>query len=355
MKRLIAAIALAGLTLAACGGDDGATEDSTAATTAAPQTTAPATTDTTVIEPTATEPASTNPEVTTPTPEATEPVTIEHLYGETVIEGLPERIVSLDMQWTDVLTALGHPPVAAVTDPTMGGWYPWQQTDGVEPITIGADYEIPFETVATFQPDLIVGSWGIADQQAYDALTAIAPTIPLLDERDVDPWEDMAAVAGEFLDEAQAAQTLVDDADQAAADLAAELPGLEGTTYALANYIPGDQIYVVADPDDGASQVFAKLGMQIDPELLAKDSGGVGRVELSLENIGELDSDVLLILTNGADTSDIPGFDALPAVQSGAFSVLDYAPVVGLNTPTPLSIPYSLDYIRAALEAAAAT
>lgn len=337
MKRLAAVAVVTAVTLAACGGDDDAPDGSAPPDqpTSAPES-----------GPTGTEPAD-----QADTDDGT--VTVTHLYGETVVDGVPERIVSLDMQWTDVLTALGHPPVAAAIDPTRAGWYPWQQSDGIDAIEVGADYSIPYETVATFQPDLIVGSWGIADAAAYETLAAIAPTIALLEERDVDPWEDMAAAAGEFLGEPDAAAALVADRDQAIADLAAELPGLAGKTYALANYVPGDQIYVVADPNDGASQLFAKLGMQIDPELLAMEDGGYGRVELSLENIGELDSDLLLLLTNGAETSDIPGFDALPAVQTGAVSVLEYADIVGLNTPSPLSVPYALELIRPALEAAA--
>ena len=36
---------------------------------------------------------------------------VEHVYGTTEISEPPERVVSLDWQWTDVLTALGQPPV----------------------------------------------------------------------------------------------------------------------------------------------------------------------------------------------------------------------------------------------------
>jgi iron complex transport system substrate-binding protein len=43
----------------------------------------------------------------------------------------------------------------------------------------------------------------------------------------------------------------------------------------------------------------------------------------------------------------------LPAVVDGAVAEVEYAPVVGLNTPSPLSIPYSLETVRPALEAAA--
>lgn len=286
--------------------------------------------------------------------EAGGPVTIEHRYGETTLDGPPERIVSLDNQWTDVLVALDAPLVGAALDPVIeGGRYPWQ--DGipasVEPIPVTDT--IPYEAVAALEPDLIVITWGAPDAVDYETLSGIAPTIPLLGDREVDRWQDIAEVAGEVLGDPDGAAQLVADVDALTADLRAELPGLDGRTYALANYVPGDAIYVVADPDDGASQLFAELGMSIDPELLALADGETGRVELSLERVDELDADMLILLTNGAEPSDIPGYDNLPAVQAGSVAVLDLAEVTGLNTPSPLSIPYSLEAIRPALEAAA--
>jgi iron complex transport system substrate-binding protein len=61
-----------------------------------------------------------------------------------------------------------------------------------------------------------------------------------------------------------------------------------------------------------------------------------------------------MVLTNGADPAEIPGYADLPAVAAGAALEMDYAAAVALNTPTPLSIPYALDLLRPALEAAAA-
>jgi hypothetical protein len=51
---------------------------------------------------------------------------------------------------------------------------------------------------------------------------------------------------------------------------------------------------------------------------------------------------------NGA--TSIAGYDQLPAVRTGAVSVMDYVTAVALDTPSPLSIPYGLDAIRPALE-----
>jgi iron complex transport system substrate-binding protein len=212
---------------------------------------------------------------------------------------------------------------------------------------------IPYEAVAALEPDLILVSWAVTDEQEYERLSAIAPTIPLLGDEEVDTWQDMATVAGEVLGRPDAATALVADVDAQVAEMAARLPGLEGATFALANIVPGDGIYVVADPDDGASAIVEQLGMQIDPELVDQAAGSAGRLQLSLERIDELDSDVLVVLTNGVEPSDIPGFEQLPAVRNGSVAVLDVADVSGLNTPSPLSVPYSLERIRPALEAAA--
>lgn len=286
--------------------------------------------------------------------DAAYPVTIEHQLGTTTFDEAPQRIVSLDPQWTDVLLALDAPLVGTGENPLIdGGLFPWQELpESTEVIPVPGN-EIPLEAVAALRPDLIVVTYFVGDQATYDRLNEIAPTVGPLGDEEVDRWQDIATTAGTFLGTPEEAAALIDDAEQASADLLAELPGLEVLDYALANYVPGDAIYVVADPDDGASQLFAQLGMSIDPELLAVADGASGRAELSLEQVGMLDSDLLILLTNGADPAEIPGYASLPAVESGAVAVLDVPTISGLNTPSPLSIPYALDAIRPALEAAA--
>lgn len=160
-------------------------------------------------------------------------------------------------------------------------------------------------------------------------------------------------MAGDLLGEPERAGAVVAEVDGLMATTAEELPGLAGRTFALANYVPGDAIHVVADPEDGSSVFFQTLGMSLPPDLLAAADGVSGRAELSLEQASLLASDLLVIFANGEDPGGLVGYDALPAVASGAVAEVDYVAVVGLNTPTPLSIPYSLDVVRPALEAAA--
>jgi iron complex transport system substrate-binding protein len=343
MKRTVALLLALVTLLPACGGDDDSGDGGVEAEASGGETTNGA--DTTSA------PAGGHS-----SGEVGGPITVEHSYGTTVVEGVPERIVSLDGQWTDVLVALDAPLVGAATDPTVdGGRYPWQDGIPEDVESIEVTDAIPVEAVAALQPDLIVVTWAVTEQATYDLLSQVAPTIPMLGDAPVDRWQDIAAVAGDVLGRPDEGAALVDEVDRLIAEVTAELPGLEGRTYAMANYVPGDKIYVVADPDDGASTFFRQMGIEIDPELVdMAESGSRDRLELSLEQVGLLDSDLLVLLTNGVDPAEIPGYESLPAVRSGAVAVLDLAEVVGLNTPSPLSIPYSLDAVRPALEALAA-
>ena len=291
-----------------------------------------------------------------PSGEVGRTVAIEHRFGTTRAPVHPERIISLDAQWTDVLVALGAPPVGYIRDPNIeGGNFPWRGDRLAEATGMTATDALPWEQITELDPDLIVVSYFAQDEADYERLSAIAPTITTLSDGQVDAWQDITRTAGTVLDYTAGADALIEEVEGSVAALAEEIPGIEGKTFALVNFVPGDAFYVVSDPKDGAVVLFDQLGLAISPTILDAGEGVSGRVELSLEQAELLDVDVLLLLTNGGETDDIVGYEDLPAVRSGAVAVLDYADASGLNTPSPLSVPYCLDLIRPALEAAAAT
>lgn len=212
---------------------------------------------------------------------------------------------------------------------------------------------VPVEQIAELQPDLIVGTYSITDEAVYDQLAQIAPTIATLDAAQVEPWQDLVHTAGEVLADPEAADELVASVDEQVAAVADDLPGLRNKTFALAQYVVGDAIYIVADEADGSSVFFQQLGMTMYPPV--RDHGektGQTRINVSTERSDLLRADFLAFLINGgdeADLADIAGFEQLP----GTVAVLDYATIVGLNTPSPLSIPYALEQLLPYLEQAA--
>src|SRR5690606_28947448 len=124
----------------------------------------------------------------------------------------------------------------------------------------------------------------------------------------VDTWQDLTRVMGEVLRDPDAAEAVIDDVEGQLAEAAADLPGLEGRTFAFVNYIPGDMFYVVADPEDGSSLFFQSLGLEITPTILDAAGGSGGRIEVSFEQISMLDADLLVMFTRGEDPSELVGF-----------------------------------------------
>ncbi|NEE03601.1 ABC transporter substrate-binding protein [Phytoactinopolyspora halotolerans] len=282
------------------------------------------------------------------------PVTIEHRYGSTEVDEPPERVVSVDLPWNDVMLAMGVEPVGYAIDAYMPEpGVPWQELPD-DAVAIDGTDGLPFEQIAALEPDLIVGTFTIDDEQTYERLSDIAPTIASPDEHQVTPWQELVRVAGEVLDRQESAQEIIASVDGQVAAVADELPGLQGRTFALAQYVVGDSMYIVADEEDGSSVFFQQLGMEMfAPVVEHGRETGDSRINVSAERADLLEADLLAFLVNGGDESDladIPGFDQLP----GTVAVLDYATVVGLNTPSPLSIPYALEQLRPYLEQAAA-
>ncbi|MQA01828.1 MAG: ABC transporter substrate-binding protein [Streptosporangiales bacterium] len=111
------------------------------------------------------------------------------------------------------------------------------------------------------EPDLIVGTFSIADKETYRLLSDIAPTTATLDAKQVTPWQDLVDVAGQVLDKEQQAESVVESVESKIDATAEDLPGLKGKTFALAQYIVGDAMYIVADEKDGSSALFQQLGM----------------------------------------------------------------------------------------------
>lgn len=287
-------------------------------------------------------------------PDDAGPIVIEHRWGTTTLDVPPQRIVSLDPQWNDILFALDAPVVAtAKSSYTDSGIFDWQTLPAGTELIESDMQELPFEAIAAFEPDLIVITYFAQDESDYQRLAEIAPTIGPISDAAVDDWRDIAAAAGQVVGDPAAVDEMIAEHDELIASIREDLPGLDGLVYDFVNYVPGDKLYIVADPNDGASQFFASIGLSLDPDKVGRAADTFGRLELSFELVDQLDGDVLIVLANGGDPFELPGFDSLPAVESGAYVEIDVQVATALNTPSPQSLAFAIDTISPALEAAA--
>ena len=109
------------------------------------------------------------------------PVTVEHRFGETVVDDEPARVVSVGYTEQDTLLQLGVAPVGVTEwygEQPFATW-PWAQEllGDAEPEVLSLTDGFEYEKIAALQPDLIIGTNAGMTKKDYELLTAIAPTI----------------------------------------------------------------------------------------------------------------------------------------------------------------------------------
>jgi iron complex transport system substrate-binding protein len=157
------------------------------------------------------------------------PVTITHVFGETTIPEPPKRVVSAGFTGQDDLLALGVVPVAVTNwfgDQPFGVW-PWAQPrlGNTKPVVLNLDNGIQVQRIAALKPDLIVATDAGLDQDTYQKLTAIAPTLPQSDgDAFFEPWKDQATAIGQAVFQLGQIKSLVNGVDKSFAAIADKYP-----------------------------------------------------------------------------------------------------------------------------------
>ena len=279
-------------------------------------------------------------------------VTINHVYGEDNYPTNPETVVAIGTA-VDNLLALGITPDAIVERPDdKDAAWKNDQLEDVERIPL-SDQNVPLEEIAALEPDLVVGDLYRIPEEAYDALKDVSPVLPGIDQ--TADWEPQLKALGQIYGKEDEAQQVIDDDEQAFADVREELPGLEGKT-ALTVQDRGGQFGVIADPDNIANSFYSRLGMTL-PEAFTDGSLKIdgGRVMISYERVDDLAADFMgMYATEGMDKiRAIAGYDKLHQVESGAVVEDDKSVMAALNIPSSLSNAWLLDTIKDQLKTAA--
>ncbi|OZF34679.1 ABC transporter substrate-binding protein [Rhodococcus sp. 14-2496-1d] len=278
------------------------------------------------------------------------PVTIEHRFGETVIDAEPTRVVTIGFNEQDFALALGVKPVA--TRGNLSYDYrqrPWALAalGGTEIPEVGST-DLNLEQIAAQAPDLILGPYSFIDQGQYDILSGMAPTIADIGGYDDVPaatWQQEFAVVGEALGKSQEAQDRTAELEQKFADTEAANPQFTGKSLSLA-FVMDDGSYLLLGKDDIRALFFTDLGFEI-PD--ASET-------ISAENLDRLDTDVLVIAGQSREQLQAnPLLAALDVVRQdrtayiGSFST-DLPSALGYSSP--LSLDYAIDGFTPMLAAA---
>ncbi|MGH3986469.1 MAG: iron-siderophore ABC transporter substrate-binding protein [Pseudonocardiaceae bacterium] len=238
------------------------------------------------------------------------PITVAHKYGSTAIPAEPARVVTVGLSDHDYLLALGVVP-AGLTDwygdyPT--GTWPWaaDELGAAQPEVMPRNEDqINFEKVAALRPDLVIGQYTGMTETDYARLSQIAPTVAQSAEfPDYGmPWEETIRVIGAALGQAERAEELIAGVEGRFVAARAAHPQFQGLAAVVAEqFEPGT--YVVRGPTDPRTRFLSSLGFVL-PDEIAQLTGDRGEADISAEQIGLVDQD--LVVWNVGFTPELPG------------------------------------------------
>ncbi len=295
------------------------------------------------------------------------PITITHAFGETVIEAKPERIATVGWASQEVPLAFGVVPVGMpkVTwgDDDTDGILPWvkQKLDelGAEtPVLFDETDSIPVETIANTAPDLILATYSGIEQDVYDQLSKIAPTIAYPTTPWNTPLNELVTINSRAMGMSAKGKELNAELEATIAAAFTAQPSLAGKKVMWGFFEVDDLskigIYTTHDP---RASFLESVGM-VSPQVVVDESAKTTEffVNISSEK-PELLADVDLIVSYGpedpapllAAMQADPRLALIPAVAEGRITFLGGNPLANAANPSPLSVPWGIDQYFAKL------
>lgn len=284
----------------------------------------------------------------TAAPSAETSVPVEHAFGSTEVPVHPERAISFSRAWTDAFASLGHPVATEVVSTLFDAGVPWSTDAAGESITNsggGADAISSFglEAIAAKNPDVIFAGY-VPDQETFDALSAIAPTVATVGTGMVDDWREVTTAAGHILGDDDGAEDVIAGVDDVMHQVSEDHPAVDGATFAYAAYSEGS-LSVISSPEDAANRFFTDLGMALSTDDISGTETKRG-ISVSAENISLLDMDLLALWVRADSPDELDGWTSLPSVEHGTAAELDSPAATALGAPTALSIPWLIDQLE---------
>lgn len=250
---------------------------------------------------------------------ATEERTLTDAMGhEVTIPANPKRVIASYLE--DNLVALGITPVAQWTVNDGASIQEYLQEDLKDIPTI--PYDLPFEVVTSFAPDLLIMSSAEAvEGSKYEQYSKIAPTYVLETDANSD-WRDKLLKVGEVFNKTDEAEKVLDAYDEKAKESKQLIQEIIGEESAAAIWLVNNNFFIVGDNVSSGAVLYEDLGLAT-PNVVKEISGtATGNWSaISLEKLAELDADHLFLINsdkgNGAEMLQDPVWKEIPAVKNG--------------------------------------
>lgn len=316
--------------------------------------------------------ASSNPGAESSAPaEASGPITIEHIYGETTIEQVPDRIATISWVNADTLLALGTVPVGMDADSwgqNANNSTDWKDAKLAElgaeigsenaPVQYSIADGIDYEAIAESDPEVIFAAYSGLQPDEYEKLSKIAPTVGPLEPNYTTSWQQGTEAAGELLGKSDEADALIERIEGDLEAQAEKYPAFKDATFIAGDLSQPGTISLYAG-EDNRPRFLSALGMtqaEVVTQNTPKDSF---YFEWSPEKASELKSDVFFASVASGSTIDKalqsnPLFAQIPSASTGGLVAVDSdQAVLSVSAASPLSLDWAIDNVVPTLAEAA--
>jgi iron complex transport system substrate-binding protein len=277
------------------------------------------------------------------------PLTITHAFGETTIPEPPKRVVSAGFTGQDDLLALGIVPVAVTNwfgDQPFGVW-PWAQPKlgNAKPVVLNLDNGIQVKQIAGLKPDLIVATDAGLDQDTYQKLAAIAPTLAQSDgDAFFEPWKDQAKAIGQAVYQSGQITSLINGVDKGFTAVADQHPQFKNKRVVLLQgKLHDDNVVAMTG---WRTEFLTQMGLTI-PESIAPLAVDQERAFIPRDKIKSvLGAADLLIWTTESDKDQadlLANPDVAELRSRSVFTTKDQAGAIAYASP--LSYPLVADQL----------
>jgi len=251
--------------------------------------------------------------------ETTEGYSVEHAMGTTELEKTPEKVVILTNEGTEALLALGVKPVGAVQSWTGDPWYEHIENEMEGVISVGMEGEPSLETIASLEPDLIIGN-KMRHEKIYEQLSAIAPTVFAEDLRG--DWKKNFELYAKAVNKEEEGKKVIQDFDNRVTDLQTKLGDQLQKEVSIVRFMTGDvRIY---HKDTFSGVILDQLGFA-RPE--SQDMDDFAEKNVTKERMPAMDGDIIFYFsyeTGDGEATKLeeewindPLFQNLGAVKAG--------------------------------------
>lgn len=284
------------------------------------------------------------------------PTTVSTKFGDIEVREQPKKVVALGWGDAETAIALGVQPIGASDWGGYGGdgLGPWVEGGYDESPEIFSTSEPEYEKIAALDPDIILDVKSSGDQERYDKLSAIAPTIGVPDEKAdsylTGPDEQVSLIA-QALGETAKGDEILQARTERAGKIRADHPEWEGKTLSA---VGASKTWGVFLPGSVRVDPLLQLGFTLNEKIASTPAGDNGfSVSLTDETLGDADADIVLAYPISMTEDEIANNGAwkrLPAVRNGHGTILPKEVAQAFSMGTPQAYDYGMDKMLPILE-----